>query len=119
MAKTFGPHRYRVVLVGLLALCLGPATADLAGWNHRETLGVAPQVVLFDALTASTACDLQTGEKRIRIHRSDNQVIALHQRLDPLPPGVACLLPPEGGIRILPHGPLAGITIRAPPLVPA
>ena len=116
MGKTFGPHRYRVVLVGLLALCLGPATADLAGWNHRGALGAAPQVVLFDALVASAACDLQTGEKRIRIHRGDHPAMALHRLLDPLPSGVSCFLSPGGGIRIPPYDPVTGITIRAPPL---
>ena len=116
MGKNSGPRCYRVVLVGLLALCLGPATAGLAGWNHRGALGAAPQVVLFEALVASAACDLQTGKKRIRVHCGDHHAMALHQLLDPLPSGASCFLPPDGGIRIPPYGPVAGITIRAPPL---
>ena len=116
MGKTFGPHRYRVVLVGLLALCLGPATAGLEGWNPKGTLGAASPGVQFDALTISTAGDLQTSEKRIRIHRGDHHVMALHRPLHLLPPGISCLLLRVGGLRTLPQGPLAGLTIRAPPL---
>lgn len=113
--KTLTAFRWRLMVVGLLALCLAPATADAGDGDRRGTSGAAPPAVLCDVLSDAAAQGLQTDDKRSRHLRRHPPAGALPPQRDLLPPGIAFLLPFGCRQRISPSTNTSGFAVRAPP----
>lgn len=113
--KTLAAFRFRLVVVGVLAVCLAPAAADAGDGDRRGTFGTTPPAVLCGVLSDAAAHDLETGDKRSRHLRLHPPAGALQPQRDLLPPGVSILLPFGYRERISPSTNTSRFAVRAPP----